>query len=132
MPTSAMLVIVTIVVLVLAFLNHIYGLKKTGKALKASDHIRHAPVLDSIYDKAENRVFDPYNISLKLVELFSKITFGFDRAVDWVYNTFIVSVTDGASGVIRRLHTGNYKTYIVWSIGVAVAIIIFLIRAIGE
>lgn len=130
MPTSAMLVIITIVVLVLAVLNHIYGIKKTGKAIKATDHIRHAPVLENIYDKAENRFFDPYNIGLNIINVFSKIAFGFDKAIDWFYNSFVVMVTNGTSGIIKKLHTGNYATYIVWSIGVAGAVIIFLIRAI--
>ena len=130
LPSSAMLVIITVVVLALAFLNHIYGVKRSGKAIKATDHIRYAPILGSIYDRAEKRFFDPYNIGLKIVDMFSKIAFGFDRAIDWVYNSFIVTLTNGTSGVIRKLHTGSYKAYIVWSIGVAGAIIIFLIRAI--
>jgi NADH-quinone oxidoreductase subunit L len=130
MPSSAMLVIITIVVLALALLNHIYGIKKTGKAIKAADHIRYAPVLGSIYNRAEKRFFDPYNIGLGMVNFFSKLAFGFDKAIDWVYNSFIVTLTNGTSGVIRRLHTGNYKTYIVWSIGVAGAIIVFLVRSI--
>ena len=52
-----------------------------------------------------------------------------DRAIDWVYNTLVVSITYAVSGAFRRLHTGNYRTYILWSVGVAAAIIIFLMHS---
>ena len=130
LPHSALLVLITIVVLALALLNHIYGFRKTGKAIKASDHIRYAPILSGAYTRAEKRFFDPYNIGLKFVDLFSKAALRFDRAIDWVYNILIVAVTDKTSAVIKRLHTGNYRTYIAWSIGMAAAIVIFLIRSI--
>ncbi len=130
LPHSALLVVITIVVLALALLNHLYGIKKSGKALKATDHIRYAPILGKIYDRAEKRFFDPYNIGLDIVSLFSKITFAFDRAIDWVYNSFTVKVTDAASLAIRKLHTGNYRTYIIWSIAAAALIVTFLIRSI--
>lgn len=130
LPHSALLVIITIVVLVLALLNHLYGFRKTGKAIKATDHIRYAPILSGTYDRAEKRFFDPYNIGLKIVNGFSKIALGIDRAIDWIYNTLVVSITNAVTGALRRLHTGNYRTYILWSAGVAAAIIIFLIRSI--
>ena len=114
----------------LALLNHIYGVKKTGKAIKASDHIRYAPLLGGLYDKAEKRFFDPYNIGLNIVNIFSRIALWIDRAIDWVYNTLVVSVTYAVTNAFRKLHTGNYRTYILWSVGVAAAIIIFLIRSI--
>ena len=130
MPSSAMLVIITLVVLAAALLNHIYGVKKTGKAIKAADHIRYSPVLKPLYDRAEKRSFDPYNIGLKIVDLISGIAFWCDKAIDWVYNVLVVKITYIITGALRRLHTGNYRTYIVWTIGAAVVIIIFLIRSI--
>ena len=105
-------------------------MRKTGKGIKATDHIRYAPILSGAYDRAEKRFFDPYNIGLKIVIGFSKIALGIDRAIDWVYNTLVVSLTYAVTGALRRLHTGNYRTYILWSVGVAAAIIIFLIRSI--
>ena len=128
-PHSVLLVVITVVVLVLALLNHIYGVRKTGKGLKASDHIRYAPILSNVYDRAEKRFFDPYNIGLHIVNGFSAIASWTDKAIDWVYNIFIVKVTYAITAAIRRLHTGNYRTYIIWSLGVATAIIIFLIRS---
>ena len=129
LPHSALLVIITIVVLILAVLNHLYGFRKTGKAIKATDHIRYAPILSGAYDRAEKRFFDPYNIGLKIVSGFSKIALGIDRAIDWVYNTLVVSLTYAVTGAFRKLHTGNYRTYILWSVGVAAAIIVFLMHS---
>ena len=64
------------------------------------------------------------------MNILATIALGVDRAIDWVYNTLVVSVTYAVSGGFRKLHTGNYRTYILWSVGVAAAIIIFLIRSI--
>jgi NADH-quinone oxidoreductase subunit L len=130
LPSNALLVIITVVVLALALLNHIYGVRKSGKAIGASDHIRHAPVLDSIYDRAEKRFFDPYNIGLHIVNLFSRIASWLDKAIDWVYNVMVVRTMYAITGAIRKLHTGNYSSYILWSIGAMVLIVIFLIRSI--
>ncbi|MDD3905047.1 MAG: proton-conducting transporter membrane subunit [Candidatus Omnitrophica bacterium] len=130
MPSSAMLVIITIVVLALAFLNHLYGFKKTHKAIKATDHIRYAPGLKWAYDKAENRFFDPYNVGLNLVNFASAVLFRIDRAIDWVYNVLVVTVTDSSASALKRLHTGNYKAYIIWSLGAAILIVMFLLRAV--
>ncbi len=58
-PANFMLVIVTVVVLIGALLNHLWGVKRKGSGLKAVDHIHYAPVLSTIYDKAEKRYFDP-------------------------------------------------------------------------
>jgi NADH-quinone oxidoreductase subunit L len=130
LPHSAFLVVMTIVVLILALLNHIYGLRKTGKAIKATDHIRYAPILSGIYDRAEKRFFDPYNIGLNFVNVFAKLALWIDRAIDWVYNTLTVTVINATTNIIRKLHTGNYSSYIIWSLASAAAILIFLIKAI--
>ncbi len=130
LPHSAFLVIITIVVLALALLNHIYGVKKTGKAIRASDHIRYAPGLNEIYNRAEKRSFDPYNIGLNIANVFAGIASWIDKVIDRVYNNLTVKVTYSLSGAIRRLHTGNYRTYIIWSLGAGAAIVIFLIRSI--
>ena len=130
MPSSVILVVITLVVLVAALLNHIYGFKRTGKAIRSADHIRYAPGLKSIYDRAEKRYFDPYNIGMGIVDLYAKLALGIDKAIDWVYNNLIVSITYFFTDVLRRLHTGSYRAYIAWSLGVGAVIVIFLIRSI--
>jgi len=125
--TNAKLVIATVVVLVLAVLNHIFGVRLNKGALHAADHIRYAPGLSSIYDKAEKRFFDPYEIGLKATRVFSKIVFRFDRLINWVYDTLTVKVVYGTGSFIRRLHLVNYPVYLMWSLLGFVAVTLYLI-----
>ena len=48
-PTNALLVIMTVVVLIGAFVHHLWGVKINGSGLKAVDHIYYAPVVHRIY-----------------------------------------------------------------------------------
>ncbi len=127
-PSNIMIVVITVVVLIAAFLNHLYGVKKSGSGLGAADHIHHAPGLSWIYDKAEKRYFDPYDIVSKTVGFISKIFFKVDRAINWFYDVFIVKVTYFFTGVIKKLHNGHYAMYLSWSlIGTVIIIIIVII-----
>lgn len=122
------LVIVSSVVLVLAFLNHLYGTKKTGKSYGAVDHIHYAPGLKSIYKYAELRYFDPYNIGISIVTLGSTIAYYIDKAIDWVYNSFIVWLVNLLSGWSKKIYNGSQSLFIGWPIaGVIVIIIIAII-----
>jgi formate hydrogenlyase subunit 3/multisubunit Na+/H+ antiporter MnhD subunit len=127
-PSNIMLIIVTAVVLIAAFLNHLYGVKKTGGGLGAVEHIHHAPGLSWIYNKAEKRYFDPYDVGLKIVGFISKIFFKLDRAVNWFYDVCIVKVTYFFTGLIKKAHNGHYAMYLSWSlVGTVIIIIIFLV-----
>ncbi|MFA6079323.1 MAG: proton-conducting transporter membrane subunit, partial [Candidatus Omnitrophota bacterium] len=130
LPANMTVVAITIIVLIAAFLNHIYGVKRTGSGLKAVDHIHYAPGLSIIYDKAEKRFFDPYDIGLRIVGFVSKIAWGCDRGIDWVYNVLTVKVTFAFTGGIRKLHNGSYSTYILWSLAGALVMILFLMGVI--
>jgi NADH:ubiquinone oxidoreductase subunit 5 (subunit L)/multisubunit Na+/H+ antiporter MnhA subunit len=127
-PMNPLLVVITIVVLIGAFLNHMYGTKKGGSGLKAAEHIHHAPVLSEIYVKAEKRYFDPYDIGLKFVTVISKVTWTVDKIIDWFYNDLSVRVSYAISSGIRKMHNGSYSRYIIWSVAGAVLIVIFLIK----
>ncbi len=126
MPANTTLVIITIFVLVVALLNHLYGVRTKGSGLKAVDHIHYAPVLSTIYAKAEKRFFDPYDIGLKIVNVITNITWWLDKAIDWIYNNFTVKLTYGLTNQIRKLHTGNYSIYLAWSLAGMVLITIIL------
>lgn len=125
-PHSLGLVLATVVVLIAAVLNHIYGVKKSGSGAGASDHIHHAPGLNEVYDMAEKRYFDPYDIGLKIVNVIAKIAFFVDRAIDWIYEKLTVAVTYALSALARSYQNGNYSYYILWSIlGVLLIIVTF-------
>lgn len=126
MPHSMVLVAITVLVLVAAVLNHYYGFKKYGQAVKAVDHIHHAPIISEMYDKAEKRIFDPYDIGLKIASGLSVLLFAFDRVIDWIYDVVIVRATNTASLLTRRLHDGNLSTYVVWSVLGIILIVLFV------
>ncbi|MDD5432757.1 MAG: proton-conducting transporter membrane subunit [Candidatus Omnitrophica bacterium] len=126
MPTNIMIVVVTFVVLIAAFLNHIFGVKAGGSALKAADHIHYAPVLSIFYNRAEKRFFDPYDIGLKITGSFSKVAFWIDRLFDALVDNLTVFVSNTLSKEIRRQHNGNYSVYLVWSMVGMFLVIIFL------
>jgi NADH-quinone oxidoreductase subunit L len=127
---NIMLTLITIAVLVAALLNHIYGFKKTGKGVGAVDHIHYAPGLAGIYSRAEKGYFDPFNIGTAFVNLFANIMSFIDKAIDWVYNVLSVRSVEIISMVISKAHTGSYKLYTVWSIVAAIAIIVFMLKAV--
>ena len=127
-PKNVMLIVVTVIVLIAALLNHLYGVRKSGSGLKAADHIYHAPVLSNIYEKAEKRFFDPYDIGLKLVDIVSKAALAVDKAIDWVYNDLSVKVSYAISKTVRKVQNGNYVRYIIMAVSGAVLVIAFIIR----
>ena len=123
LPTKATLVIATVVVLAAAIVNHLFGVRRSGSGLGAADHIHHAPVLSGIYDRAEKRYFDPYDIGLKVTKALSMIGWLADRFVDWIYNCAAAGIGYFLSFSVRKMHTGNYSTYIVWClVGIALVL----------
>lgn len=118
---------ISLVVLSLAILNHLFGVKKTGKGLGAVDHIHYAPGLRQIYDAAEKRWFDPYELGMKVVTGCSRLLFWVDRGIDWVYNKFTVWVVSAFSWLVRKPHNGTHWMYVLWALGGAVLVaVIFL------
>jgi formate hydrogenlyase subunit 3/multisubunit Na+/H+ antiporter MnhD subunit len=128
-PANTKLVVITLVVLIAAVLNHLWGVRRKGSGLKAVDHIHHAPVLAGIYDRAEKRFFDPYDIGLKLTNVAANIAWWLDKAIDWIYNVFTVKLAFAFAGRIKRAHDGNYSTYLAWSMLGFVAMAVFLFYA---
>ncbi|MGI6711407.1 MAG: NADH-quinone oxidoreductase subunit L [Bacillota bacterium] len=126
LPHTWTLVVISIIVLLLAVLNHFYGVKRTGSGLGAVDHIHYAPVLHPIYNMAEKRYFDPYDILLFVVNIIAYIFYWVDRGIDWIYNRFTVWLVSFLSGGIRTANNGSQARYLAWSLsGLAVVIVIF-------
>jgi formate hydrogenlyase subunit 3/multisubunit Na+/H+ antiporter MnhD subunit len=128
-PANPLLVILTVVVIAGALLNHWFGVKSKGSGLKAVDHIHYAPVLSTIYDRAEKRFFDPYDIGLKLVDVVARIFNWCDRAIDWLYDVFTVRVALTFTEIIKSAHNGNYSRYLAWSLIGMAMVVIFLLSA---
>ncbi|MGE5344048.1 MAG: NADH-quinone oxidoreductase subunit L [Candidatus Omnitrophota bacterium] len=125
LPENWLLTGISVFVLFLAYLNHRYGSRKTGMGLGAVDHIHHAPVLNNVYDMAERRLFDPYDIGLKITNIIARIAWLIDRGIDWIYNSLFVWLAYTFSKGIRKAHTGNHAMYVLWTVCGLILIIIY-------
>ncbi|MCL6588420.1 MAG: NADH-quinone oxidoreductase subunit L [Firmicutes bacterium] len=115
----------TVAILFVAVVNHIIGVKLSGKPSGASEHIHHYPGLHTLYDLAEKRVFDPYVQGKKVFGYFAQGLFAVDRAVDWVYQRMAPGIAEFIAKA-HRIHKGRYDTYLSWSLGGLLAIILYL------
>jgi len=124
LPHNWTLAVISVVVLLLAFFNHLYGVSKTKKGIGAVDHIHHAPVLSNIYGWAEKRYFDPYDIGMYLVKIMARIFWAIDRSIDWFYDVFCVRTVTLLSTGSKRIFSGNHPAFVGWSlIGILVVIL---------
>jgi NADH-quinone oxidoreductase subunit L len=122
LPLNWGLAAISVAVLLLAAGNHALGVKRTGKGLGAVDHIHYAPGLKQIYDAAEKRRFDPYEIGMAVIRGFSKLLFWIDRGIDWVYNHFLAGLVSTLSWLVRKPHNGTHWMYILWALGGTVVV----------
>ncbi|MFH1477614.1 MAG: proton-conducting transporter membrane subunit [Verrucomicrobiota bacterium] len=129
-PASTTIVLLTVLVLIGAILNHLWGAKRAGNGLGADDHIHYAPVLHSLYDKAERRLFDPYEIGLKIAHVIARIAWRIDRGIDYVYDTVAVKVTYALSAGIGKAHTGSLFVYLAWALAGLILIIALIMGGI--
>jgi len=125
------LMVLTAVVLAGALLHHIFAAQIMGGGSKASDHIRSAPLLSNIYDRAEKRYFDPYDAGLRIIDKISKILWRADRVIDRFYENICVRAAYAASGYIKRFSTGNYSLYIIWSLMGGIIVLIVMLKGFG-
>jgi NADH-quinone oxidoreductase subunit L len=130
LPHNWLLAGISMVIPVLAFLNHRYGFKRTKSGLGAADHIHYAPVLKKIYGWAELGYFDPYNIGRKAVGLFTKLAMCIDGGIDWIYCTAAAGLVKKLSSFIKRLHMVRQSMYLGWSIAGMLIVIIIAILSI--
>ncbi|NMC64179.1 MAG: NADH-quinone oxidoreductase subunit L [SAR324 cluster bacterium] len=115
-PHSLVLVAISCGVFLLAIANHWVGVKRSGSGLGAVDHIHYAPVLHSIYNRAEKRHFDPYELSLKVINIFASVAFTLDRLIDWLYNKLVPFVAFLFARMLKQAHNGSHITYVAWSL----------------
>lgn len=130
-PPSMLLVGLTAAVIILAILNHWYGVRKSGRGLGAVDHIHHAPVLSPVYAVAERGLLDPYSVGARSIRGVTAGLWAVDRAIDWVYETLIVKSSHGLSRVSRHAHNGNVNRYVAWALVGGVAIVICALALFG-
>jgi NADH-quinone oxidoreductase subunit L len=108
--------LVSVACLVLAFLLHAYGFKKSGrKPYLASEPVHNLPVLHKIYEMSEARVFDLYEQGVKFLRGLSVVLFkGIDRPIDFVFEKVVTAVGGRFTGILKKAHNGHYANYLAW------------------
>ncbi len=108
--------LISIGCLVLAFLLHFYGFRKSGnKAYLASEPVHKLPVLHTLYELSEKRVFDIYEQGVKFLRGLSWVLFkGIDRPIDFVYEKAVTVTGAKFTGILRKAHNGHYANYLAW------------------
>jgi NADH-quinone oxidoreductase subunit L len=121
---------ISILCLLLALGLHFFGWKRGGKkAYLASEPVHKFPVIHTIYDWAENRVFDLYEQGVIVLNGLALILFkGIDRPIDFVYEKVVTKTGEAFAGLLRKAHTGHYANYLAWCLG-GLIIIAVLINA---
>ncbi len=111
--------------LLIAFALHFFGFKRGGnKAYLASEPIHRLPVLHTIYDWAEARVFDLYEQGIKFLQVLSGALFRFvDRPIDAFYEKVVVGIGRAATCALKAAHNGLYANYLAWAVGGLVIIV---------
>jgi NADH-quinone oxidoreductase subunit L len=128
LPHNWTLAFISVGVLLFALLNHMYGVSRTKKGLGAVDHIHHAPGLSQMYNWAEKRYFDPYDIGMFFVRIIAKTLWTIDRSIDWFYDTFCVWVATFLSSLLKKVYAGNYSASVSWSLlGILIIIITIVV-----
>ena len=102
--------------LVAAFLLHLYGFRKGGnKPYLASEPVHKLPVLHTLYDWAEARVFDAYEQGIKVLRGLSWVLYkGIDRPVDFLFQRVITATGQRFVGLLQKAHNGHYANYLAW------------------
>ncbi len=121
------MVLVSIGVLLMAIGNHIFGLRKTGEAIKAVDHIHYAPGLHKVYDASEKRFTDPYHGFAYLIKLLSKLCYIIDRIIDAIYMLVLVKTIKKLALSLSNLNNGSGSRYISWALGGVFLILLMFI-----
>ncbi len=108
--------LISLACLAAAFLLHLYGFKKGGnKPYLASEPVHKLPVLHTLYDWAEARVFDAYEQGVKVLRGLSWALYkGIDRPVDFLFQRVVTATGQRFVGLLQKAHNGHYANYLAW------------------
>jgi NADH-quinone oxidoreductase subunit L len=124
---NPLLLTVSLAVLVLAFLNHLFGFLRTKSGLLAEDHLYRAPVLTIIYAWAEKRYFDPYHVGRYVIQALARLLFKLERVIDWIVTRTPVILARWLGKMLQKLQNGSYSLYIILALGGALIMLLNLI-----
>ena len=127
-PHSLPLVLISLAVLLLALGNHVIGVQATGEGVRAVDQIHYAPILRTLYAGAEKHYFDPYNIAMVVINLYSWTCFAIDRGINWFYDVLLVRIVNFTSSALHMSNSGSSRQYMARAFaGVAFLVLLFML-----
>ena len=111
--------------LLIALGLHFYGWNRGGKkAYLASEPIHKLPVLKTLYDWSEARVFDIYEQGVKFLRLLAKgLYYSLDRTFDYFLEKVVTFTGQVFTRLLQYAHNGHYANYLAWCIAGLVAIV---------
>jgi len=126
--TNWLLAGISVGVLTLALIDHLYGFRKTGKGLEAADHFHDAPGLRTIYKWAGKKLFDPYHLGGYFVRAYAAVSLRINDGISSFYDIYAVRFVGMLSGLVRKAHNGNQARYVLWAVaGLVLVAAIFLL-----
>lgn len=123
---------ISMLCLAIALGLHLYGWNKGGKkAVLASEPVHDLPVLHTIYNLAQHRVFDFYEQGIKLLRFISAILYYvIDRPIDFIYEKVVTIAGRIVIFIMKAFHNGSYSNYLAWSLSgllvIAWAMVVFI------
>ena len=125
---SAILLLIYVIVLLMAILNHITGFRATGESLRAADHIHYLPGLYRVFDAAERHYLDPYNVLMSIVRIYSWLCRMLDRCLTWVFESMLGNMVSRGSGALHDFNLGIVNQYLLWALGgLVLLVLLFLV-----
>ncbi len=112
--TNWLLVGISSGLLLLAILDHFRGFKKTGRGIESADHFHHAPILHNIYDLAEAKKFDPYEMSRGWMNAYGNICLKINNGISYFYDELIPRFVGILTGLVKKAHNGSPSRYVWW------------------
>lgn len=126
--TNWLLIGISSGLLLLAVFDHLRGFKKTGRGIESADHFHHAPVLKPIYDLAEKKCFDPYEISRRWINAYANICLKINNGISYFYDVSLPRAVLFLSTLIKKAHNGRPARYSLWvAAGVVITIMIYFL-----
>lgn len=120
---------VSILMLLVGLSIHLYGWNKAEKrAYMASEVIHRLPIARTLYDWAEERVFDLYEQGIKLLKGLARVLYVvIDRPIDYFYEKTVTITGNTFTKLLQYAHNGHYANYLAWCIAGLVVIIYVLL-----
>ncbi len=111
--------IISILCIIIAVALYFYAWKgNEKKAYCSSESFRNALIFKTIYDWAENKVFDIYEQGIIFLSALSgAIAMVFDRGINYIYEDAFVIFGKKITYLLKKAHNGEYANYLAWLIG---------------